>query len=74
MSDMISRQAAADRIDWHDIYSDLPDEPGDYLLTVEGRQSGTRWVDKVYFNGTAFHHGNLTRPVAWAEMPKPYSR
>lgn len=59
---------------WIDIYSDLPDEPGEYLLTVEGRQSGRRWVDKVYFNGTSFDHYYLAKPVAWAEMPEPYQR
>ena len=61
-------------LDWHDIYSDLPDEPGEYLLTVEGRQSGTRWVDKSYFNGKSFDHNYLANPIAWAEMPEPYQR
>ena len=61
---------------WHPFtsaYGPDPKEPGTYLLTREGKDSGIRWVEMRYYNGVYFETGDfINKMIAWAEVPDPY--
>ena len=49
----------------------LPDEKGEYLLTLEMRD-GTYECDMDKFNGKKWQYYHKGEVVAWMPLPKPY--